>query len=158
MQKIVRGSGVALVDGYLVKIAPFSGDQRVLIRSTDPTGRDADNPVIVRQSNADSAYTFANSEVATWYGRLGIKLSASQKAAYDTFVTSLKNAGVWSLLDVIVPPSVPQVAAALLNLRQAKFDGSMTQRCATPCSVASLGHADDHHGGSDQLRYSGPFC
>lgn len=94
------------------------------------------------------AYNYTNAEAAAYVAAMSVNPTDTRKGLIDTFIGSLKSAGVWSLLDLIYLMAAHDSQAGLLNL---KAPASFTLvPVASPVFATDLGYTGD--GSSSYLR------
>ena len=87
--------------------------------------------------NGDGGYTFVNAEAETLVAAMSVQPSAARKQLIDQLITSLKSAGIWSVLDNLQVYAAHDSQAALLNWKAPGVnDGSLVN---APAFTADLG-------------------
>lgn len=123
--EVANDAPFVVENGYL-KVAGQLGNGpiEVELSARDFDGFKGTTKVMINVT-ADPAYTWVNGEARYYAERTGVFWSVPRKQALDTFVTALKTAGIWSKLDVLVPPKPISAYAGLQNLMQEAYQASI---------------------------------
>lgn len=102
----------------------------------------------LNQQQAAAAYTFTNSEAATYVAAMTVKPDNTRKALIDTYIGALKAAGIWTLLDCLYLLAAHTTQAAVINVKTpGTFNGATVN---SPTFTADRGYVGN--GTSSRVR------